>query len=136
MTSLQPRAGVHYPRSAGEFRSWFGTDSDCLDYLDWLRWPHWGYSDVGEVLEVAGDVDASMSAPGDVVYAVWGHRSEAVLPAERLVDVGRLISQVVPVADAAAAFKLLDERPAAALQVVLDFRDRSGSYGGMAKGVA
>jgi hypothetical protein len=37
--SLQPRAGVHYPRSAGEFRSWFGTDADCLDYLDWLRWP-------------------------------------------------------------------------------------------------
>lgn len=39
MTSLQPRAGVHYPRSAGEFRSWFATDADCLDYLDWLRWP-------------------------------------------------------------------------------------------------
>jgi transposase-like protein len=31
---------MHYPRSAGEFRSWFGTDADCLDYLDWLRWPH------------------------------------------------------------------------------------------------
>jgi len=30
---------VHYPRSAGEFQSWFGTDADCLDYLDWLRWP-------------------------------------------------------------------------------------------------
>ena len=40
MDALQPRAGVHYPRSAGEFRSWFGTDTDCLDYLDWLRWPH------------------------------------------------------------------------------------------------
>jgi transposase-like protein len=39
VSSLQPRAGVHYPRSAGEFRSWFGTDADCLDYLDWLRWP-------------------------------------------------------------------------------------------------
>jgi len=37
--SPQPRAGVHYPRSAGELRSWFGTDADCLDYLDWLRWP-------------------------------------------------------------------------------------------------
>jgi len=36
---LRPRAGVHYPSSAGEFRSWFGTDADCLDYLDWLRWP-------------------------------------------------------------------------------------------------
>jgi len=35
----QPRAGVHYPRSAGQFQSWFATDADCLDYLDWLRWP-------------------------------------------------------------------------------------------------
>ena len=30
---------MHYPRSAGELRSWFATDADCLDYLDWLRWP-------------------------------------------------------------------------------------------------
>ena len=37
MTS--PRAGTHYPRSLGEFRAWFGTDADCLDYLEWLRWP-------------------------------------------------------------------------------------------------
>jgi transposase-like protein len=35
-----PRAGVHYPRSLGEFQSWFRTDADCLDYLDWLRWPY------------------------------------------------------------------------------------------------
>ncbi len=39
MDVLQPRAGLHYPRSAGEFQSWFVTDADCLDYLDWLRWP-------------------------------------------------------------------------------------------------
>ena len=39
MNAVRPRAGVHYPRSAGEFRSWFGTDADCLDYLEWLRWP-------------------------------------------------------------------------------------------------
>ncbi|WP_366083919.1 IS1595 family transposase, partial [Gryllotalpicola sp.] len=30
---------MHYPRSAGELRSWFATDEDCLDYLDWVRWP-------------------------------------------------------------------------------------------------
>ena len=30
-----PRAGTHYPKSVGEFR----TDADCLDYLEWLRWP-------------------------------------------------------------------------------------------------
>lgn len=39
MDELRPQAGVHYPGSAGEFRSWFGTDEDCLDFLDWLRWP-------------------------------------------------------------------------------------------------
>ena len=34
-----PVAGAHYPRSTGEFLSWYGTDDDCLDYLEWLRWP-------------------------------------------------------------------------------------------------
>jgi len=34
-----PRGGVHYPRSLGEFHSWFATDAECLDYLEWLRWP-------------------------------------------------------------------------------------------------
>ena len=34
-----PRGGRHYPRSTGEFQSWFPTDADCLDYLAWLRWP-------------------------------------------------------------------------------------------------
>jgi hypothetical protein len=34
-----PRAGQHYPRSLGEFQSWFRTDADCPDYLEWLRWP-------------------------------------------------------------------------------------------------
>ncbi|MEX6430738.1 transposase, partial [Ferrimicrobium acidiphilum] len=37
--SDRPKGGVHYPRSTGEFQSWFGTDADCLDYLAWLRWP-------------------------------------------------------------------------------------------------
>lgn len=35
----QPRAGIHYPRSLGEFQAWFRSDIDCLDYLEWLRWP-------------------------------------------------------------------------------------------------
>ena len=39
MEALRPTAGVHYPRSTGEFQAWFGTDDDCLDYLEWLRWP-------------------------------------------------------------------------------------------------
>lgn len=35
----RPRPGVHYPRSTGEFQSWFASDADCLDYLEWIRWP-------------------------------------------------------------------------------------------------
>jgi ISXO2-like transposase domain/Transposase zinc-ribbon domain len=34
-----PRAGVDYPSSYAEVRSWYRTDAACLDYLDWLRWP-------------------------------------------------------------------------------------------------
>ena len=37
MTSILV-AGVHYPRSTGEFSAWFRTDADCLDYREWLRW--------------------------------------------------------------------------------------------------
>jgi 2-desacetyl-2-hydroxyethyl bacteriochlorophyllide A dehydrogenase len=51
----------------------------------------WGYSEVGEVVEVAPDLehidlDGVGRTPriGDVVYGIWGHRSEAVLPAESL----------------------------------------------------
>ncbi|QIG44883.1 zinc-binding alcohol dehydrogenase [Nocardioides anomalus] len=40
----------------------------------------WGYSEVGEVVEVADGVDAP--AVGEVVHGIWGHRSEAVVPAE------------------------------------------------------
>ena len=39
----------------------------------------WGYSEVGEVVEVAAGVTDPV--PGDVVHGIWGHRSEAVLPA-------------------------------------------------------
>jgi 2-desacetyl-2-hydroxyethyl bacteriochlorophyllide A dehydrogenase len=46
----------------------------------------WGYSEVGEVVEVADDVDpdATRLAPGAVVYGIWGHRSDAVVPATAL----------------------------------------------------
>ena len=43
----------------------------------------WGYSETGEVVEVGAHV--SGLAVGDVVYGIWGHRSEAVRPAESLV---------------------------------------------------
>jgi len=37
--SERPVAGRDYPKSVGEFGSWFRSDADCLDYLEWLRWP-------------------------------------------------------------------------------------------------
>ena len=42
----------------------------------------WGYSEVG-VVEAVGAEVADLRR-GDVVWGIWGHRSHAVLPAERL----------------------------------------------------
>jgi 2-desacetyl-2-hydroxyethyl bacteriochlorophyllide A dehydrogenase len=42
----------------------------------------WGYSEAGEVVEVADDVQGL--APGDHVHGIWGHRSEAVVPVARI----------------------------------------------------
>ena len=42
----------------------------------------WGYSEVGEVVEVADDV-AGVEA-GELVHGIWGHRSEAVVDADRI----------------------------------------------------
>ncbi len=44
----------------------------------------WGYSEVGEVVEVAPDV--TRPAVGDVVHGIWGHRSEAVVPAAAVAE--------------------------------------------------
>jgi 2-desacetyl-2-hydroxyethyl bacteriochlorophyllide A dehydrogenase len=52
----------------------------------------WGYSEVGEVVEVADDV--SSPAPGQVVYGIWGHRSDAV------VNAAAVQGRVVAAADA------------------------------------
>lgn len=35
----RPVAGHDYPRSLGEFQSWFSSEEDCRDYLEWVRWP-------------------------------------------------------------------------------------------------
>jgi threonine dehydrogenase-like Zn-dependent dehydrogenase len=40
----------------------------------------WGYSEVGEVVEVGPGSDAALR-PGDVVWGIWGHRSETVMDA-------------------------------------------------------
>ena len=42
----------------------------------------WGYSEVGRVEAVGPDVTSL--AVGDLVWGMWGHRSHAVLPIERL----------------------------------------------------
>ncbi|MFA9431836.1 zinc-binding alcohol dehydrogenase [Egicoccus sp. AB-alg2] len=54
----------------------------------------WGYQEVGEVVEVADDVAAL--GPGDVVFGIWGHVSEAVVPVEK-VDRQRLPAGLDPV---------------------------------------
>jgi 2-desacetyl-2-hydroxyethyl bacteriochlorophyllide A dehydrogenase len=46
----------------------------------------WGYSEVGEVVEVSDDVADGTPRVGDVVHGIWGHRSEAVLPAALVRD--------------------------------------------------
>ena len=45
-----------------------------------------GYSEVGEVVEVAPDVAGDPGVPpvGAQVWGIWGHRGEAVLPADKL----------------------------------------------------
>src|SRR5690606_2716272 len=42
----------------------------------------WGYQEVGEVVEAAPDV--SEPAVGSIVWGIWGHRAEAVVPAEKV----------------------------------------------------
>ncbi|MGW0198473.1 zinc-dependent alcohol dehydrogenase [Nonomuraea sp. NPDC003201] len=43
----------------------------------------WGYQEVGEVVEAAADV--ADPPVGSIVWGIWGHRAEAVVPAEKLV---------------------------------------------------
>ncbi|WP_371796869.1 zinc-binding alcohol dehydrogenase [Streptomyces sp. NBC_01718] len=47
----------------------------------------WGYSEVGEVTEVSPELVGTPGMPvtGDVVWGIWGHRSEGIVPAERMV---------------------------------------------------
>jgi 2-desacetyl-2-hydroxyethyl bacteriochlorophyllide A dehydrogenase len=77
----------------------------------------WGYSEVGEVVEAAEGVEAP--AVGQVVFGVWGHRSDAVVSAALVAD--RVI-------DAEAAIRGCFARPGAiALNAVLGAEVRLGS---------
>ncbi|MDQ0989184.1 zinc-binding alcohol dehydrogenase [Streptomyces sp. V3I7] len=46
----------------------------------------WGYSEVGEVTEVSPELVGTPGIPatGDLVWGIWGHRSEGIVPAERM----------------------------------------------------
>jgi 2-desacetyl-2-hydroxyethyl bacteriochlorophyllide A dehydrogenase len=46
----------------------------------------WGYSEVGEVTEISPELADTPGMPqvGDVAWGIWGHRSEGVVPGERL----------------------------------------------------
>lgn len=63
----------------------------------------WGYSEVGEVTEVSPELDGTegLPAPGDLVWGIWGHRSEGVVPAERMIG-HRLPDGLEPLAGAFA----------------------------------
>jgi 2-desacetyl-2-hydroxyethyl bacteriochlorophyllide A dehydrogenase len=65
----------------------------------------WGYSEVGEVVEISPELQKSdisgIPAVGDVVWGIWGHRSEGVVPVEKLIG-HTLPSGVEPLAGAFA----------------------------------
>jgi 2-desacetyl-2-hydroxyethyl bacteriochlorophyllide A dehydrogenase len=71
-------------------RTWDATRRLFADGADAPRYPleGWGYSEVGMVTEVSPDVPDRPGAPaeGDVVWGIWGHRSEVVVPASTLDD--------------------------------------------------
>ncbi len=73
-----PRGGVHYPRSLGEFQSWFATDAECLDYLEWLRWPD------GFVCPRCGNVGGWRVADGSFKCA--GCKAQTAVTAGTLFD--------------------------------------------------
>ena len=51
----------------------------------------WGYSEVGEVVELGADVPPGAVVPGALVWGMWGHRSQAVLP------LAAVVGRVLPV---------------------------------------
>ena len=47
----------------------------------------WGYSEVGEVTEVSAELAGTPGLPavGELVWGIWGHRSEGIVPVERMI---------------------------------------------------
>ncbi len=67
-------------------RTWDAGSRLFVDGTPTFAYPveGWGYSEVGEVVDVAADV--ARPAVGDLVHGIWGHRSEAVLPATAVAE--------------------------------------------------
>jgi 2-desacetyl-2-hydroxyethyl bacteriochlorophyllide A dehydrogenase len=69
-------------------RTWDARRRLFVDGAAELGYPveGWGYSEVGVVTEVAPDVDGRPGVPAkdELVWGIWGHRSEAVVAASTL----------------------------------------------------
>ena len=70
-------------------RSWDPSERLFSEGASGIEYPvtGWGYSEVGVVVEIGPDAAGTPGLPdvGDLVWGIWGHRSEAVLPASRIV---------------------------------------------------
>lgn len=70
-------------------RSWDAEARLFRDGAPGIDYPvvGWGYSEVGEVTEISPELVGTPGLPavGDLVWGIWGHRSEGIVPAERLV---------------------------------------------------
>ena len=82
-------------------RSWDPSERLFSEGASGLEYPvtGWGYSEVGVVVEIGPEAAGTPGLPdvGDLVWGIWGHRSEAVLPASRIVG-RRLLDGLGPLA--------------------------------------
>jgi 2-desacetyl-2-hydroxyethyl bacteriochlorophyllide A dehydrogenase len=73
----------HLDRRFDPDRRLFVDDTSVNGYPNTV----WGYSEVGEVVALGSGVDSALL--GAVVWGLWGHRGEVVLPVEKIT--GRLL---------------------------------------------
>jgi 2-desacetyl-2-hydroxyethyl bacteriochlorophyllide A dehydrogenase len=82
-------------------RTWDSSERLFTDGASGMEYPvtGWGYSEVGVVVEIGPEAAGTPGLPdvGDLVWGIWGHRSEAVLPASRIVG-RRLLEGLAPIA--------------------------------------
>jgi 2-desacetyl-2-hydroxyethyl bacteriochlorophyllide A dehydrogenase len=70
-------------------RRWDAEERIFRDGAAGIEYPvvGWGYSEVGEVTEVSPELAGTPGLPsvGDEVWGIWGHRSEGIVPVERMI---------------------------------------------------